>query len=232
MENKSLSVGPEPVQALNAEGVWKTYDGNHYILKDITFRVREKEMILITGRSGSGKTTLLNLLGCMDVPSKGRIRLNGYDTGMMTQRQLARARLERIGMIFQSHNLIGDLTVLENVMLPLKIAGNKGARERAQELLKAFDLTNYMQRFPSEISGGERQRVAVARALANSPTVLLADEPTASLDIDNCNMVIDAFKKANKEFGATIVIASHDPIMGGHVSEIFYLERGTLKGEQ
>ncbi|MFH0816502.1 MAG: ABC transporter ATP-binding protein [Methanobacteriota archaeon] len=232
MEDKSLSVGKSDSPSVRVEGVWKTYDGAHYILRDVSLSVPAGEFVLITGRSGSGKTTLLNLLGCMDVPSKGRICLNGYDTGKLTQRELARARLRKIGMVFQTHNLISDLTVLENVMLPLKIAGGKDARERACALLRTFDLDIYMDRFPSEISGGERQRVAVARALANTPMILLADEPTASLDLDNCTTVIEAFKKANREFGTTVVIASHDPVMEDHVESIYSLKKGDLKEER
>jgi ABC-type lipoprotein export system ATPase subunit len=232
MVDKSLSVDDGASQAVKVEAVWKTYDGNHFVLKDVNLDVPTGEFVLITGRSGSGKTTLLNLLGCMDVPSKGRICLNGYDTGKLSQRQLAGARLRKIGMVFQTHNLISDLTVLENVMLPLKIAGGKDAREKACTLLKTFDLEIFTERFPSEISGGERQRVAVARALANTPTILLADEPTASLDVDNCTTVIEAFKKANKEFGTTVVIASHDPVMEDHVETIYSLKRGDLKEER
>lgn len=229
MVDKSLSVGEAKAKALEVDGVWKTYDGVHYILKDVNLLMSRKDMILITGRSGSGKTTFLNLVGCMDIPSKGRISLDGADTATMSQRQLASARLHKIGMVFQTHNLIGDLTVLENVMLPLKIARDRRAKERAMELITAFELTNYTKRFPSEISGGERQRVAVARALANNPTLLLADEPTASLDEQNCDIVLEAFKRANREFGASVIIASHDPAVEEHIERRFSLHKGELR---
>jgi ABC-type lipoprotein export system ATPase subunit len=230
MVDKSLSVEVCDSQSVRMEGVWKTYDGSHYVLKDVNLAVPSGEFVLITGRSGSGKTTLLNILGCMDVPSKGRICLNGYDTGKLSQRELAGARLHKIGMVFQSHNLIGDLTVLENVTLPMKIAGEKGARERARALLSTFELESYADRFPSEISGGERQRVAVARALANRPAVLLADEPTASLDEENSRLVHDTFMKANREFGTTVVIASHDRSTWRSVQTHYDLVRGSFTG--
>jgi putative ABC transport system ATP-binding protein len=212
--------------------VWKTYDGKRDILKGVYLEVNPREIILIRGRSGSGKTTLLNLIGCIDVPTRGEIQLNGYDTARMSDKELANIRLHKIGIVFQSHNLINDLTVYENVLLPMKIAKWHDGDWRVRELLHTFDLDRYSGNFPSEISGGERQRVAVARALANSPSILLADEPTASLDIDNCDIVIDAFKKANKEFSATVLIASHDPVFEDHVEKKFRLTRGEIqKGE-
>ena len=212
--------------------VWKTYDGKRQVLQGINLEIAPREMILIKGRSGSGKTTLLNLIGCIDVPSQVEIQLNGYDTASLSDKDLANIRLHKIGTVFQAHNLIGDLTVYENVLLPMKIAKWHDGDWRVRELLHTFDLEDYTEKYPDEISGGERQRVAVARALANNPSVLLADEPTASLDLDNCDIVIDAFKKANREFGATVVIASHDPVVEGHVEKKFFLNRGELKEEE
>lgn len=211
--------------------VWKSYDDRRQVLRGINLEIQPNEMILIQGRSGSGKTTLLNLLGCIDIPTRGEIYLNGYNTGELSDKELANIRLHKIGIVFQSHNLIKDLTVFENVLLPMKIAKWHDGEWKVGELLKTFDLMEYSDKYPDEISGGERQRVAVARALANSPTVLLADEPTASLDIDNCEVVMDAFKKANREFGATVVIASHDPVVEDHVEKKYYLNRGVL-GEE
>ncbi len=211
--------------------VWKTYDGQRDILRGVSLEIAPRDMILVKGRSGSGKTTLLNLLGCVDIPTKGEIRLNGYDTASLSDKELANIRLHKIGIVFQGHNLIADLTVFENVLLPMKIAKWHDGNFRVQELLHTFDLDGYKDKYPDEISGGERQRVAVARALANNPSVLLADEPTASLDLDNCDIVIDAFKKANREFGATVVIASHDPVVEEHVEKKYFLNRGELRKE-
>ena len=211
--------------------VWKTYDGQRDILRGVSLEIAPRDMILVKGRSGSGKTTLLNLIGCVDIPTKGEIQLNGYDTASLSDKELANIRLHKIGIVFQGHNLIADLTVFENVLLPMKIAKWQDGSFRVQELLHTFDLERYANKYPDEISGGERQRVAVARALANNPSVLLADEPTASLDLDNCDIVIDAFKKANREFGATVVIASHDPVVEEHVATKFILNRGELREE-
>lgn len=211
--------------------VWKSYDGSRDVLKGVNLEIPPREMVLIKGRSGSGKSTLLNLMGCIDVPSKGEIQLNGYATATLSDKELANIRLHKIGIVFQAHNLISDLTVYENVLLPMKIAKWQGGDWRVKELLHSFGLDSYAEKYPDEISGGERQRVAVARALANSPSVLLADEPTASLDIDNCDIVIDAFKKANREFGATVVIASHDPALDEQIGTKYVLERGELRGE-
>jgi ABC-type lipoprotein export system ATPase subunit len=211
--------------------VWKKYDGSRDVLRGVNLEIPPREMVLIKGRSGSGKSTLLNLIGCIDTPTRGEIQLNGYATASLSDRELADIRLHKIGIIFQAHNLIGDLTIYENVFLPMKIAKWQGGDWRVKELLHSFGLDQYAEKYPDEISGGERQRVAVARALANSPSVLLADEPTASLDIDNCDIVIDAFKKANREFGATVVIASHDPAVEGHVGKSYTLDRGELRGE-
>ncbi|MCK5037745.1 MAG: ABC transporter ATP-binding protein [Thermoplasmata archaeon] len=210
--------------------VWKSYDQRKDILKGINMDIEANDMVLIKGRSGSGKTTLLNLIGCIDTPSKGTIFLNGYNTGELSNKELANIRLHKIGIVFQAHNLINDLTVFENVLLPMKIAKWHDGDWKVRELLKTFDLYEYSSKYPNELSGGERQRVAVARALANSPNVLLADEPTASLDIDNCDIVMEAFKKANKEFGATVIIASHDPAVESYMDKKYYLKKGVLGG--
>jgi putative ABC transport system ATP-binding protein len=228
---KSISVDAMKQMNIVLKDVWKTYDGHRHVLQGVNLEIEPRQMVLVKGRSGSGKTTLLNLIGCIDVPSQGEIQLNGYDTASMSDKELANIRLHKIGIVFQSHNLIGDLNVYENVLLPMKIAKWHDGDWRVKELLHTFDLTKYADKYPDEISGGERQRVAVARALANNPSVLLADEPTASLDLDNCDIVIDAFKKANKEFGATVVIASHDPVIETHVEKKFLLNRGELLEE-
>jgi len=211
--------------------VWKNYGGGKYILQGINFEARPREMVLIRGRSGSGKTTLLSLLGCMDTPSKGDIYLNGYDVAKLKQRELAEIRLRKIGFVFQSHNLIEDLTVEENVLLPMKIAGSHDGMARVRELLRQFDILPLAKKRPNEISGGERQRAAVARALANNPSILLADEPTASLDLDNCEIVVDAFKVANRRFGATVIIASHDPMLEEPIKRWYRLRAGKLTEE-
>lgn len=220
-----------PAFNIKIEELYKAYNGDRYVLKGINLSVDEGEMILIKGRSGSGKTTLLDLIGCIDVPTKGRILLNGFDTSQLSQKELAEIRLRTIGILFQSHNLIKDLTVFDNILLPLKIAGLKDGAKRVYELLQTFDLTGIEHSKPNEISGGEQQRVAIARALANNPSLLLADEPTSSLDAENCEIVIESFKKVNREFRTTVIIASHDPLLDEHVQKRFRLHEGKLSEE-
>ncbi len=210
------------------KNLWKTYDGQRHVLKGVDLTVKPEETILIRGRSGSGKTTLLSMIGCIDTPTKGSIFLNGYDAAKLGQRELAKIRLHRIGIVFQSHNLIHDLTVFDNVLLPLKIAKDKDGVKRVNRLLETFEILDLANKKPAEISGGERLRVAIARALANNPSILLADEPTSSLDMDNCNIVTQAFKKANKEFGTTVIIASHDFDLDNHVDKEYVLRRGQI----
>ncbi|UCE38221.1 MAG: ABC transporter ATP-binding protein [Thermoplasmata archaeon] len=208
--------------------LWKTYDGQRQVLKGVNLTVEPEETILIRGRSGSGKTTLLSIIGCIDAPTKGSIFLNGYDAAKLSQKELAKIRLHRIGIVFQSHNLIHDLTVFDNVLLPLRIGKSKDGIKRVNRLLETFDILELANKKPSEISGGERQRVAIARALANNPSILLADEPASSLDLDNCKIVTQAFKKANREFGTTVIIASHDLDLNNHVHRKYFLKDGQI----
>ena len=216
---------------VRAVDVWKSYDGRHDILKGIHLDIEPGQMVLIRGRSGSGKTTILNLIGCIDAPSKGSIFLNGYDTAKLPEKELARIRLHEIGIVFQTHNLLSDLTVIDNVFLPLRLAKSREGHKRAEELLRTFELGHLRDKKPNEVSGGERQRVAIARALANNPSILLADEPTSSLDLENCDIVMRAFKRANELFGATVVIASHDPIIEGYVTRTYVLRDGRTTAE-
>ena len=208
---------------IQAEKLSKKYDGT-YVLKDIDLTVKKGDFILIEGRSGAGKTTLLNILGCMDRPTQGTLYIDGKDTSKMTQRQLADLRLHKIGFIFQEHNLIDNLTVEENIMLPMKIARRRDAKHRARQLMENFGITYIAHKKPDAISGGEKQRAAIARAMANEPDILLADEPTASLDMANSDSVIGAFQKANQEYDATVIIASHDVFTRNRISFIYSLE--------
>jgi len=210
------------------ENVWKSYDGQRDILGGVNLTVEPEEVIVIRGRSGSGKTTLLSIIGCIDTPTKGSMLLNGYDAAKLSEKELAKIRLHRIGIVFQSHNLIHDLTVFDNVLLPLKIAKSKDGTKRVKKLLGTFNILELADQKPAEISGGERQRVAIARALANNPSILLADEPTSSLDNNNCKTVISAFKKANKEFGTTVIIASHYLDFDEHVDKEYLLNDGRI----
>lgn len=219
--------------AVEIRDVWKSYDGKNYVLKGINMKIPARDIVLIEGRSGSGKSTLLNLISCIDTPSKGEIIIEDQRTSQMNQKELAYLRLHRIGIVFQSHNLLSDLTVFENIMLPLSIAKSRLAEVRVKELLEVFELQEIADRKPDEISGGEEQRVAIARAMANNPAILLADEPTASLDIKNSENVLETFRKVNREFETTVIISSHDPLVDSYVPKTYYMREGRLfKGKR
>lgn len=209
--------------------VSKSYDGVRHIVKDVNLKVAAGDEILLWGRNGSGKTTLLNLVGCIDFPTSGRVIVTGRDTSKLSPRQMARLRLTRIGHVFQHHNLIDDLSVEENILLPLRIAKDRKANMKVKSLLAKFELKPLARKKPGEISGGESQKVAIARALANSPTILLADEPTASLDSKSCEIVLDAFKRIREGFDATVIVASHDPLLYDQIEKKYFLFDGQLK---
>src|SRR6266567_3682696 len=195
---------------LAASGVWKSYDGRSVVLRNVNLEARAGEAVLIWGANGSGKTTLLSLLGGLDIPTKGSVVLGGREIARLKESALSKVRLRDVGFVFQTHNLIDDLTVEENVALPLRLA-RKPSDPRVPELLAAFDLERLATRRPNEISVGESQRVAVARAVSNGPKVILADEPTAALDPKGTARVLHAFELARTLFGAALVLASHDP---------------------
>ncbi len=213
---------------LTATDVWKSYDGRSDVLKGVSLEVAGGSAVLIWGPNGSGKTTLLAILGGLDLPTRGSVLLGDREISRMKEAQLAKVRLHDVGFVFQTHHLIEDLTVEENVALPLRLA-RRPADARVAELLAAFDLTGLATRRPIEISVGESQRVAVARALANGPKVLLADEPTAALDSKGTLAVLEAFALARTSFGAALVIASHDPDMRGVAATAYGLEDGVLR---
>ena len=213
--------------ALAATGVWKSYDGRADVLRDVSLAVRSEEAVLIWGANGSGKTTLLSILGGLDIPTRGSVLVGGREIARLKESELAKVRLHDVGFVFQTHNLIDDLTVEENVALPLRLA-RKPADPRVRDLLEAFDLVRLATRRPNEISVGEAQRVAVARALANGPKVILADEPTSALDAKGSAAVLAAFELAREDFHAAVIVASHEPTVLGFAGTSYHLEEGTL----
>lgn len=216
----------EPV--LVSQDLWKTYDGRTDVLRGASLDVHAGEAVLIWGANGSGKTTLLSILGGLLAPTRGSVVLTGREIVHLPEAELAAIRLHRLGFVFQTHNLIDDLTVAENVALPLRLA-KRPAEERVAALLAAFDLVPLARRRPKEISVGESQRVAVARALANGPKLILADEPTAALDAKGTAAVLEAFERARTSFGAAVVMASHDSEARSMRATQFALEDGTLR---
>ncbi|MFQ5838515.1 MAG: ABC transporter ATP-binding protein [Thermoplasmata archaeon] len=196
---------------LEARELWKSYDGHVQVLQGADLQLAEGEGILVWGRNGSGKTTLLNLLGCLDLPDEGSILLEGRDVTALSSRERARIRLRRIGFIFQDHNLLEELTVRQNVLLPMKLSRLPVAEERVDDLLSRFGLEELAGRRPGGISMGESQKAAIARALANRPSLLLADEPTASLDEDSAQDLLGLLEGLRRG-GRAVVLASHDPL--------------------
>jgi len=201
------------------------------ILQDINFDVPRKQMVAIVGPSGSGKSTLLGLLAGLDQPTSGSIQLNGQEITSWTEYQLALFRRHNIGYIFQSFHLIPTLTAAENVALPSELSGEISAFTRAQELLAAVGLHDRQGHYPTQLSGGEQQRVAVARAFSCRPPILLADEPTGNLDSATGQMVIDLLLQLNRDQGSTLVLVTHDPTLADRTERIITLHDGMIASD-
>jgi putative ABC transport system ATP-binding protein len=176
----------------------------------VTIDIPEGQFVALTGASGSGKSTLLGLIAGLDAPSSGSIFIDGGDITSMSEDELADIRSQKIGFVFQSFHLIPSLTAFENILIPLEIRGNGHARSRANKLLADVDLTNRGHHYPAELSGGEQQRVAIARAFANSPKILLADEPTGNLDSKNGRHILDLMTDLHRQNHVTLVLVTHD----------------------
>ena len=199
------------------------------VLRDINLAIAPREFVAITGPSGSGKTTLLGLLAGLDRPTKGVVRLDGEELGPLSEDARARLRAEKVGFVFQAFQLLPTLTALENVLVPLELAGN-GVRkeERANELLTRVGLGDRTHHYPAQLSGGEQQRVAIARAFANRPKILFADEPTGSLDAETGRTVIDLLVELNRHAGTTLVLVTHDPALATLANRVIRLAAGTI----
>lgn len=203
-----------PGTVLELREVWKIYDMGEVkveALKGVTFNIEEGEFIIIIGPSGSGKSTLLQILGCLDLPTKGEVIIEGIEVSKMKGPQLAKIRNQKIGFVFQGFNLLPKYTALENVELPMLYAGvpAKKRRERAKELLEMVGLGDRLNHKPTQLSGGQQQRVAIARALANDPAIILADEPTGNLDTKSGEEIFRIFEELN-ETGVTLGVVTHD----------------------
>jgi len=203
-------------------------------LQKASLTIRHGEFVVITGPSGCGKSTLLNLLGGLDRPTFGDVLLKGRSFASMTETGLARMRRRDIGFVFQSYNLLNDLSARENIELPLRLCGCGGVEleQRASELLEAVGLSDRAAHYPFELSGGEQQRIAVARALANRPSVVLADEPTGNLDSRNGREVMNLFRRLNRDEGHTFVVVSHDPLALDYSSRVIRMSDGMIMPEE
>lgn len=204
--------------------------GGHQItiLDDVTIEIPDKQRVAIVGPSGSGKSTLLGLIAGLDRPTSGSITLDGTEISTMRESDLARYRRDHIGYIFQSFHLIPTLTALENVLVPLELAGMSGAQDRATDLLKAVGLGDRLHHYPVQLSGGEQQRVAVARAFACRPPILLADEPTGNLDSATGQQIMNLLLSLHREYGATLVLVTHDRAMTSSMERVIALRDGRI----
>ena len=198
------------------------------VLKNITFQLDSGGFLAIVGPSGSGKTTLLGLLAGLDRPTSGRVTLDGIDLGSLDEDDRARFRRQRVGFVFQAFQLIPTLTARENVQVPLELAGADDAGLRADELLQRVGMTDRTHHYPSQLSGGEQQRVAVARAFSTRPRILFADEPTGNLDAANGAIVIDTMTALNAEHGTTLILVTHDLELAGLATRTIRLADGAI----
>jgi putative ABC transport system ATP-binding protein len=202
------------------------------ILDNVSITIPDGEFVAITGASGSGKSTLLGLIAGLDAPSSGGIFIDGDEVTKMSEDELATLRSEKIGFIFQSFHLIPSLTAFENVLIPMEILGLREAKSRAAQLLTDVDLTNRGHHYPTELSGGEQQRIAIARAFANSPKILLADEPTGNLDSKNGQHIFDLMTEMHRQNNVTLVLVTHDQFLADKAQRQIRLKDGRVLSDE
>ncbi|MGP1559012.1 MAG: ABC transporter ATP-binding protein [Prevotella intermedia] len=217
---------------IEIKGVTKNF-GSLQVLKGIDLRIEKGEIVSIVGPSGAGKTTLLQILGTLDKPDSGSVVVDGIETSTLSTNKLSEFRNTHLGFVFQFHQLLPEFTAIENIMIPAYIAGMKPkeARSRAEELLAFMGLSDRATHKPNELSGGEKQRVAVARALMNNPAVILADEPSGSLDSKNKEELHKLFFELRDKFGQTFVIVTHDETLATLTDRTIHLKDGRIVGE-
>lgn len=218
---------------ISLENVWKIYRMGHVevnALQGLNLDVKEGEFLAIMGPSGSGKSTAVNMIGCLDVPTRGKILLEGHDISKLSESELAQIRGKKIGFIFQQFNLIPTLTALENVMLPMIFqgVGEEERTKRGTKLLELVELGDRINHKPTELSGGEQQRVAIARSLSNNPEVVLADEPTGNLDSKTGANVLDFLEKLHKEERKTIIMVTHNQNLAKFAERTEFLKDGRI----
>lgn len=217
----------------NIYKIYKMGENEVYALDNVSLHIDDKEFVSIIGPSGSGKSTLMNMLGCLDVPTRGSYTLDGYNVGSKTDDELAAIRNEKIGFVFQGFNLLPRLSAIENVELPLIYQGipAKERRERAKKALESVGLGDRIDHKPTELSGGQQQRVAIARALVTNPPIILGDEPTGNLDSKSGKEVMEIFKELHKK-GNTIILITHDADVAAQAERIVRIQDGKLYEEE
>lgn len=215
------------------QDVKKVYYGKVPVvaLKGVTLTIYEREIVSIQGPSGSGKTTLLTIIGTLSKPTEGEVLIYGKDVTKLPDKKIAKVRNKYIGFVFQNYNLIDRLSALENIELPLIARGVSSSERRkiALDILDRLGLKDLAKKKPSEMSGGQQQRIAIARALAQNPKILLADEPTANLDTASGKVVMDTFLRANKEFGTTVIIVTHEPDIAAYGQRKIHMRDGQIE---
>ena len=202
-------------------------------LDNVSFSVKKGEFVLVVGSSGSGKSTLLNMIGLLDRPTEGRVLVDGFDTSDLNDNEVSTFRNEKLGFVFQFSNLLADLTVLENVLLPSQIQLNITTYDKAKEVLEKVGLSDQLFKRANKISGGQAQRAAIARGLVNNPTIVLADEPTGNLDSVTAKNVVELMKRMAKDLGQTFIVVTHDRTQFGDVDRIITIKDGrAFEGER
>lgn len=226
------------MELLKVENISKTYGGKkspkqYMALKKISFEVKEGEFIGVMGASGSGKTTLLNILGSIDKPTTGRYVMNGKDIAALNKNELAAHRINNIGFIFQDYNLLETMTLKENIILPLALKGYeiKSIEDKLSKLTTELSITNILDKYPYEVSGGEQQRAAACRALITNPKMILADEPTGNLDSRSGKDLLDLLTFINKEYKSTILMVTHDVFAASYCQKILFIRDGEIYNE-
>ena len=217
---------------ITANNIYKSYrNGNNVlsVLEKISFEIKEKDFVTIVGPSGIGKSTLLNIIGTLDKPDSGSIEFDGLDLSKMNDTQLSNLRLNMIGFVFQFHHLIPEFNVIDNVIMPNLIAEKKPNYSFAKDLLDQVQIIDKLNSFPSQLSGGEKARVAVARALMNNPKIILADEPTGNLDAENAERLVDLLLKVKKDFDQSIVLSTHNKKLSKLGNKKFEITKNQFK---
>ncbi|WP_238012493.1 ABC transporter ATP-binding protein [Dactylosporangium sp. AC04546] len=215
--------------AVRLEELRKTY-GTTRALDGVSAAFADGTFTAIMGPSGSGKSTLLQCAAGLDRPTSGRVFIGGTEVTANNDTAMTKFRRQRVGFVFQEYNLLPSLTVEQNVVLPLRLAGRRADRRRCRELLKSLGLDNHRNRHPDQLSGGQRQRVAVARALLTEPAVIFADEPTGALDLRSAREVLELLRAVVREHGRTVVMVTHDPVAASYAGEVLFLADGRLAG--